>query len=103
MAGRGLKGVGERAGRGSSVWALARGTSKNTMEDTSRRKDKVGASFSSKSGGVWSGPSAGTPGGPPLTTISLDEFHASPTLRFQLLLREQGVIVTLFDAMETVR
>lgn len=34
---------------------------------------------------------------------SLDEFHANPRLRFQLLLREQGVVVTLFDAMETVR
>lgn len=34
---------------------------------------------------------------------SLDEFHANPRLKFQLLLREQGVVVTVFDAMETVR
>lgn len=36
----------------------------------------------------------------PAALGNLDEYHSSARLRFQLLLREQGVMVTLFCAME---
>lgn len=123
-AGRGLHGLGERAGPGSSVWALARGGGAGGAgggaEEGGSRKKELGKSLSTSGkpvggsssslggGGAGSGAGAGVgvavavgAGGAAMS--SLDEFHASPRLRFQLLLREQGVIVTLFDAMETVR
>lgn len=115
VGGKGLLGVGERAGRGSSVWALARSTAGAGLEEGGTRKrdrgvglsagGKAGGSFSSVIGGGGPGAAgaAGAAGVSSSVLSSLDEFHASPRLRFQLLLREQGVIVTLFDAMETVR
>lgn len=122
-AGRGLHGLGERAGPGSSVWAVVRGGGGGggggTEELGNRKKElgkslstsgKLGAGSSSSLGGSGAGSGAGAGVGVAVAVgaggaamSSLDEFHASPRLRFQLLLREQGVIVTLFDAMETVR
>ena len=122
--GTGLGGLGERTGRGSSVWANARGGGGgsggggggivNALEGEggSRKRDRstsfgiAGKSSGSLSSGIAEGAGAGAGGkvGVAASVMSsLDEFHASPRLKFQLLLREQGIIVTLFDAMETVR
>lgn len=110
-SGRGCERLGERAGRGSTVWALARDVAESGVEKrNSKKRDKwFGLVPAAKSGGSFSsltGAETGTAGRvgnfSPLT-VHLDEFHANPRLRFQLLLREQGIIVTLFDAMESVR
>ena len=108
--GRGLLGLGERAGRGSSVWALARrsgggaaggGQESGGSVAGGRKRERW---WSNSVGGAGASGSLWAAGGALTSAMnSLDEFHANPRLRFQLLLREQGVVVTLFDAMETVR
>lgn len=112
--GRGLTGLGERAGRGSSVWAVARGTGNSLGELGDRKRDRSmsssgkgksgSGSFSSAGAGAGGGVGAGGGKGGLAASVvtSLDEYHACPRLKFQLLLREQGIIVTLFDAMEKV-
>lgn len=112
--GTGLRGLGEHTGRGSSVWPNVRGGGGgvNALEEGggSRKRDRSGSfgiagkSTGSLSSGIAEGAGAGGRLGTAASVVSsLDEFHASPRLKFQLLLREQGIIVTLFDAMETVR
>lgn len=122
--GTGLGGLGERTGRGSSDWpnALSGGGGGgssgggNTLEEggSGRKRDRsmsfghagksAGSSSSVVAGGAGAGAGAGSRLGVTTSVISsLDEFHACPRLKFQLLLREQGIIVTLFDAMEKVR
>lgn len=96
--GWGFRGVGERAGRGSTVWSTARLSEGGD--------DGIGSFRRRERGGGWvagAGPGAAATSGMAQAMLNApDEFQTSPRLRFQLLLREQGVVVTLFEAMETV-
>lgn len=111
--GRGLFGLGERSGRGSSAWAMAHrsgagggrsdadaGGGVDIGVSRKRVRSRRGGSGGGGGGSLWA---TGGTGSMASGMNSLDEFHANPRLRFQLLLREQGVVVTLFDAMEMVR
>lgn len=115
VAGRGLKGMGGGAGRGSSVWALARSIAAEDVASpagfASSRKGERGGGAGGMPGGGGAGGGGGVAGGAgsaasaaqAAASGSLDEYHSSPKLKFQLLLREQGVVQALFSAMETVR
>lgn len=104
-AGRGLKTLGRRAGRMSKVWLNARAASGAVDEGggggggSSNKRRERGSAFW---GSLATAGGLGNSGVTPAMLNAPDEFQRNPRLRFQLLLREQGVIVTLFDAMETV-
>ena len=110
----GVMGLSERGGRGSSVWTLARrsgggrglegvGRGASARKRGRWRSNIGGGSVGGESGSFWAARGEGGAGAATSIMNSLDEFHANPRLRFQLLLREQGVVVTLFDAMKRVR
>lgn len=95
----------------STVWLKARAASGGVDEggggggggggsggSNTRRRERGSAFW----GSVATAGGSGNSGVTPAMLNAPDEFQRSPRLRFQLLLREQGVIVTLFDAMETV-
>lgn len=95
------------------MWALARRSGGGGGAAVGWGQESAGGvAFAGRKSSRWRSNSVGGPGvggsfyvvGGALTSVmnSLDEFHANPRLRFQLLLREQGVVVTLFDAMEKV-
>lgn len=85
-AGKVFKGSGGHAGRGSTVWGTAR-----SIGGSTGRIEDVAAGTSIAVTGAASAAAA---------LVNLDEYHSSPRLRFQLLLHEQGVMVTLFCAIE---
>lgn len=108
--GRGLMSMGERLGKASSSsWSSSRrigvggrggGEEAAAQVIVGRKREQ---SRHNVFGGLSGGASGALGGGVSSLMISLDEFHANPRLRFQLLLREQGIVVQLFESMWTVR
>lgn len=99
--GKGVRSIGE------SPFTRAMGQTDDAI-GSSKKKERAGGSWGSGKGGIFSGAGGtgtavgGNSAGPTWNSMSLDEFHVNPRLRFQLLLREQGVIVIVFDAMQKV-